>query len=142
MYMNFWNFVNMRHCAVHVAIITFWIINYNNSSFDLSHTYINKRTHARTHTYTHTHTHTHTHTCKIKIFNENVRSNKDSGQTERNKLKYLHYLNKMIEKCKVKNFIFSEVSCLRFYLDLKWLHLSFGIQWTPFTDISQSKQPL
>ena len=30
---------------------------------------------------------------------------------ERNKLKYLHYLNKMIEKCKVMKFIFSEVSC-------------------------------
>ena len=104
--MNFWNFVNMRHCVVHVAIITFWILNYNNSSFDLSHLYIHKHTQTRTHT----HTHTHTHTCKIKFFNKNIRSNKGSGQTERNKLIYLHYLNKIIEKCKMNNFIFSEVS--------------------------------
>ena len=55
------------------------------------------------------HTHTHTH-AKFKFFNENIRSNKDSGQNERNKPKYLHYLNKMIEKCKIKKFIFSEVS--------------------------------
>ena len=34
-----------------------------------------------------------------KFFNENIRSNEDSGQIERNKLKYLNYLNKMIEKC-------------------------------------------
>ena len=27
-----------------------------------------------------------------------MRSEKDSGQTERDKLKYLHYLNKVIEK--------------------------------------------
>ena len=45
----------------------------------------------------HTHTHTHTH-AKFKFFNENIRSNKDSGQIERNKLKYLHYLNKLIKK--------------------------------------------
>ena len=45
----------------------------------------------------HTHTHTHTH-AKFKFFNENIRSNKDSKQIERNKLKYLHYLNKLIKK--------------------------------------------
>ena len=35
------------------------------------------------------HTYTHARSC------ENIRSNKDSGQIERNKLKYLHYLHKM-----------------------------------------------
>ena len=39
---------------------------------------------------------------KFKIF-------KDSWQIERNKLTYLHYLNKMIEKYKIRKFIFSEV---------------------------------
>ena len=61
-----------------------------------------------------THTHTHTHTCtqaKFKFFNESIRSNKDSGQIERNKIKYLHYLNKMIKKCKMRKFILSEASC-------------------------------
>ena len=48
---------------------------------------------------------------KFKFFNENIRSNKNSEQTERNKLKYLHYLNKMIEKYKMRKFIFSEVLC-------------------------------
>ena len=56
----------------------------------------------------HTHMLARTH-AKFKIFNENIRPNKDSGQIERNKLKYLHYLNKVIEKCKMKKFIFSEV---------------------------------
>ena len=55
----------------------------------MSHLYIHKHTRA--------HTHTHTH-AKFKFFNENIRSNKDSGQIERNKLKYLHYLNKLIKK--------------------------------------------
>ena len=45
------------------------------------------------------------------MFNENNVSKKDTGQIEINKLKYLHYLSKMIEKCKVKKFISSEVSC-------------------------------
>ena len=61
--------------------------------------------------HTHTHARTHARTGKIKLFNENVRSNEDSGQIERDKLKYLHYLNKMIEKCKIKKFVFSEVLC-------------------------------
>ena len=88
---------------------------------------------------THTYTHACTHTCEIQIFNENIRCNKDSGQIEGNKL------NKMIEKCKISKFIFSEVSCFlqelfrRFCLDFKWLHSKFGIQGTPFTDISHPK---
>ena len=51
----------------------------------------------------------------------------------------------MIEKCKISKFIFSEVSCFlqelfrRFCLDFKWLHSKFGIQGTPFTDISHPK---
>ena len=96
--------------------------------------------HTRTHSHRQTHTHTHTHThsqkfkfweffgklqnqiceqlrqywsakfnAKFKFFNEN-RSKRDSGQTE-NQLKYLHYLNKMIEKCKVRKFIFSKALC-------------------------------
>ena len=55
----------------------------------MSHLYIHKHTRAHTHTQTH---------AKFKFFNENIRSNKDSGQIERNKLKYLHYLNKLIKK--------------------------------------------
>ena len=82
-------------------------LHHNNSSFDFSHLNIHK--HMRGHT--HTHARTHARTGKIKLFNENVRSNEDSGQIERDKLKYLHYLNKMIEKCKVRKSIFSEVSC-------------------------------
>ena len=62
--------------------------------FDLSHLYIQKHTHTETHT--HTHTHTHARTCKIQVFN--IGSNNDPGQIERNKLKYLHYLNKMTKK--------------------------------------------
>ena len=103
-----------------------------------SNTHIHTRARAHTHTHTqrerHTHSHTHSHrfkfcdflerlrnqihvqlrqywSAKFKFFNENIRSNMDSGQTERRKLKYLHYLNKMIEKCKMRKFIFSEVSC-------------------------------
>ena len=51
----------------------------------------------------------------------------------------------MIEKCKMNKFIFSKVSCFqpglyqRFCLDFKWLHSSFGIQGTPFTDTSHSE---
>ena len=118
----------------------------------MSHLYINKHTH--THTYIHAYIYTDIHTytqyahAKFKFLNENIRSNKDSGQIQRNKLKYLHYLNKMIEKCKMKKFIFSEVSCFypesfhRFCLDFKWLHLSFRIQWTPFKILLIRKQPL
>ena len=77
--------------------------------FHLSHLYIHK--HTRPHTETHTHAHTLTLTqIKLKqywsakfttseiqvLFNENIRFNKDSGQTERNELTYLHYLNKKI----------------------------------------------
>ena len=111
---------------VHVPIITFWIITIQVLICHI-YAYINICTHTRTHTHTHTHTHT------------------QMGQIERNKLKYLHYLNKMTEKCKIKKFIFSEVSCFQpklfqmFWLDFKWLHSSFGIQWTPLTDTSHSK---
>ena len=48
---------------------------------------------------------------KFKFFNENVRSKKDSGQIERNKLKYFHHLNKMIENMQGEKVHFSEVSC-------------------------------
>ena len=115
---------NTRYCVVHVIIITFWIITIQVLICHI-YAYINICTHTRTHTHTHTHT--------------------QMGQIERNKLKYLHYLNKMTEKCKIKKFIFSEVSCFQpklfqmFCLDFKWLHSSFGIQWTPLTDTSHSK---
>ena len=116
------------YCVVHVAIQTlFWFVSF-----------IDTYAYARTHKHTHTHAHKHSHRlkffnflerlrkqmsnwyntgprnliqAKFKIFNENIRSNKDSGQIERNKLTYLHYLNKMIEKYKMRKFIFSEVSC-------------------------------
>ena len=51
----------------------------------------------------------------------------------------------MIEKCKMRKFIYSEVSCFlpelfqRFSIDFKWLHLSFHIQWTPFTNTCRSE---
>ena len=45
------------------------------------------------------------------FFNESIRSKKTSEKTEKNKLKYLHYLNKMTEKCNVRKFIISEFSC-------------------------------
>ena len=75
----------------------------------MSHLYI----HTHTHTHTHTHKHTNTQTrplahAQFKFINENIRSNKDSRQIDRNKLKYLHYLNKMIEKCEMKKFNFSK----------------------------------
>ena len=62
------------------------------------------------HKHMHACTHARTHMQNSSFFIENIRSNKDSGQFERNKLKYLYYLNKMIEKCKTKKFIFTEVS--------------------------------
>ena len=49
-------------------------------------------------------------TRKCMFFKKNIRSKKTSGQIERYVQKYLHHLNKMIEKCKVRKFIFSEVS--------------------------------
>ena len=103
--MNFWNFVNTRYCANTWYCVNaisccrcgnYNFFNYNNLSFDLcihKHMHTHACTHARTHTNTpthppthpptHTHTHTHLHT---------------KWQSERNKLKYLHYVNKMIEK--------------------------------------------
>ena len=101
-FMNFQSFVNTWYCVVQVAIITLF-------SFV---TFIHSWTHTHTHRDTHTdiHTHIHTHMQNSSFFNENIRSNKKM-KIERNKLKYLHYLNKMIEKCKMKKFIFSEVSC-------------------------------
>ena len=62
-------------------------LNYNDASFDLSHLYIHKHVRAHIHTHTHTHTHIHAH-AKSSFFNENIRPNKDSGQTEKNKLKF------------------------------------------------------
>ena len=49
-----------------------------------------------------------------------MKTSEDFGQIARNKLKYLHYLNKMIEKCKVTNFFFSDVSnpATLFYLQI------------------------
>ena len=79
-------------------------LNYNNSSFDLPDLCIHKHTHTEAHTHTRTQ-------MQNQVFNENMRSNKDSGQTERKKLKYLHYLNKVIGKCEMKKVILSEVSC-------------------------------
>ena len=105
-----------------------------------THTRTHTYTHTYTHTHTHTYTHSHSHrfkfnnfsersrnqiyeqliqqwsakfnASKIQVFlNENIRSNKDSGQTERNELAYLHYQNKMTEKYKMRKFIFGEVSC-------------------------------
>ena len=97
---------NTWYCVAYVAIITlFWFI-----------TFIHAHTHTHTYTHTHTHAHTHTHTDlnfaifwkdheikytsnwdntgsqnlihkKFKFLNENFRSNKDSIQIERNKLK-------------------------------------------------------
>ena len=48
---------------------------------------------------------------KFKFLNDNIKSNKDPGQIERNKLTYLQFLNKMIEKYKMRKFVFNEVSC-------------------------------
>ena len=56
----------------------------------MSNLYIHK--HARSHTHTHTHTHTqtqthaytHGHMRNSKFSDENIRSNKDSGQIEKN----------------------------------------------------------
>ena len=85
---------------------------------------------------------------KFKFFNGNIKSNKDPRQIERNKLTYLYYQNKMIEKYKISKFIFNEVSCFypelfqRVCLDFRWLHSSFSIQWTPLQIILVRKQPL
>ena len=49
-------------------------LSYNNSSFDFPHLCIHKDTH----------THTHTR-MQNQVFNEIIRSSKDSGQIERNK---------------------------------------------------------
>ena len=77
--------------------------------FDLPHLCIHTHTHTHTHTYIDTHKYTSSWDntgsqnliqAKFQFFNENIRSNKDSGQTEKNKLKYLHYLNKMIENAR------------------------------------------
>ena len=73
------------YCVGHVAIRT----------VHLSDLYIH--THTRTHTHAHTDTQTHPHTLtqikilqffgkKFKFFSENIRSNKDSGQIEKNEL--------------------------------------------------------
>ena len=66
-----------------------------------THTRARVRTHAHIHAHTLPHTHTHIHT-RIHT--------KDSWQIEKNKLRYLNNLNKMIEKCKMKEFIFGKVS--------------------------------
>ena len=133
--------INTRYCVAHVAIIIIYFFFFFVTFID-------------TNTYAHTHTHTHTDLnvaifwkdCKIKytsnlnntglrnlihskfkFFNENIRPYEDSGKIERNELKYLHYLNKINEKSKLRKFIFSEVSCFapelfqRFCLDFKWL---------------------
>ena len=100
---------NTRYCVTHVEIMTLLYIH--------------------THTHTHTHTYTYTHTdlnfaifwknrkikytshwdntgprklihAKFKLFNENIRSTKDSGQIKLHKLKYFHYLNEMIENAR------------------------------------------
>ena len=77
------------YCVGHVAIRT----------VHLSHLYIHTHTpaHSGTHTHAHTDTQTHPHTLtqikilqffgkKFKFFSENIRSNKDSGQIEKNEL--------------------------------------------------------
>ena len=115
------NKIKKKYCA---AVTLFWF---------MSHLYTRAIRHTRicTRTYTHTHTHTHTHRfdfaifgkiaqlniqaiktilvrkihAKFKFFNENMRSTRDWGQIKRNKLKYQHYLNTMIEKCMVRKFI-------------------------------------
>ena len=120
------------YCVVHVALKTLFLFVTFIHTYAYAHADIH--THPNTHTHTHTHSHSHRlklciflersrkqiheHTdprnliqVKFKIFNKNIRSNKDSGQIERKKLTHLHYLNKMIGKYKLRKFIFSEVSC-------------------------------
>ena len=105
-------------------------LSYDNSSFDFPHLCIHK----------HTHIHTYTHTCKIRFLMKSSDLVKILGKS-REINKYLHYLS----KCKMKKFIYSEVSFFRpelvqrFCLDFKWLNSSFGIHWTPFTDIFPSE---
>ena len=150
--MNFWNFVR---CIV----LPIWQLCFE------------KLRHTRTHTHTREHSHRlkvcyflersrseikyssnydnpgprNSIQAKFKFFNGNINSKKDPGQIERNKLTYLHYLNKMIEKYKMTKFIFHEFSCFyselfqRLCLDFKWLQLSLSIQWTPFADNSRPK---
>ena len=48
---------------------------------------------------------------KFKFFNENIRSKKDSGQIEGNKLNVFALSKQNDWKCKVSKFIFSKVSC-------------------------------
>ena len=71
------------YCVGHVAIRT----------VHLSHLYIRAHTHTHAHTDTQTHPHTLTQIKilqffgkKFKFFSENIRSNKDSGQIEKNEL--------------------------------------------------------
>ena len=119
--------INRQYCVAHLACLTlFWFMPL-------------LYTHTSIHTRTHTHTHTHTRTFKLcdfwtnhaiqytsywdntglrnlmhskfKFFNDNIKSKKDSGQIERNKVKHLHYLNKIIKKCKLTKFIFSKALC-------------------------------
>ena len=126
----------LKHCF-HLSHL---YIHTHTRTHTYTHAHTHTHTYTYTHIHTHTHTHTHSHRFKfynfsersrnqiheqliqqwyakfnaIKIqvfFNENIRSNKDSGQIERNELAYLHYQNKMTEKYKIKKFIFGEVSC-------------------------------
>ena len=119
---------HLKHC--------FYLSHLYIHTHTCTQTYTHTQTHTHTHTHTNTHSHSHSHRLKLciflerswkqihehtdprnliqvkfKIFNKNIRSNKDSGQIERKKLTYLHYLNKMIGKYKLRKFIFSEVSC-------------------------------
>ena len=117
--MNFWNFLNMRYCIVHVAIIIFWIIKI--LSFDLSHLYIHKHTCSRAHTHTHTrmHTYRHIHT-RMHIQKSTVlmkTSDLIKIEIERNETKIFPLPKQNDWKCKMKKFIFSEVF-QRFCLDL------------------------
>ena len=105
---------NPRYCVLHVATITlFWFVTF-------IHTYTYTYTYARTHTHTHTHANLkfaifwndrelHTQAITIMVHKIQYMRNlifilktsdlrKHSGQIERNKLKYLHYLIKMITK--------------------------------------------
>ena len=105
---------NTRYCVLHVATITlFWFVTF-------IHTYTYTYTYARTHTHTHTHANLkfaifwndrelHTQAITIMVHKIQYMRNlifilktsdlrKHSGQIERNKLKYLHYLIKMITK--------------------------------------------
>ena len=126
----------LKHCF-HLSHL---YIHTHTRTHTYTHTHTHTHIHIHTHTHTYTHTHSHSHrfkfynflersrnqiyeqliqqwsakfnASKIQVFlNENIRSNKDSGQIERNELAYLHYQNKMAEKYKMRKFIFGEVSC-------------------------------